>query len=533
MDFSKPIIQKRHVPKSVLVILICLIILTFTGCSKKAGTVIAAPINSVPYGYDPQIAVGTDLETIINNIFEGLVRIDEKGDIQKAMATNWSISNDGLTYTFTIRSDSKWRVPKSASQALGEDFIKTLDTRVTAADFAFGINRAISKTTEAPLAYTLSAVDSAFAKNDTTLIIKLKKPSEGLLTALASPLCMPCNEKFFNETAGRYGLSTSLILSNGPFYLGLFDPDLGTITLKKNELYKGDYKPLKDTVRLYVESKNYNVKTISFDESKSINEKDWTVKRYKNAIKTFCFNCDNKVLSDYKNIRLAFAHSTNVDALVKKGISRAEGIIPSTCSLQAGASYRANANILRGPEYDVKKAAEIYNKVKEKNEAQEVPDDLSLDLKLVCLETDIDDIKTILQGWQKAFGIALTITLEPYETQEELDQVVKKGEYDIAYTTIVTSDFLASEFLKNFTSTSDKNTINLDSYPYDCLVDYAYMTSTKDELTEALVNCEQYLLDNAYFIPTIIKDTYVAFDITGEGVTLQPSGTVMSFYKAK
>lgn len=217
MDFSKPIIQQRHVPKSVLIILICLIILTFTGCSKKAGTIIAAPINSVPYGYDPQIAVGTDLETIINNIFEGLVRIDEKGDIQKAMATDWSISNDGLTYTFTIRSDSKWRVPKSASKALGEDFIKTLDTRVTAADFAFGINRAISKTTEAPLAYTLSAVDSAFAKNDTTLIIKLKKPYEGLLTALASPLCMPCNEKFFNETAGRYGLSTSLILSNGPF----------------------------------------------------------------------------------------------------------------------------------------------------------------------------------------------------------------------------------------------------------------------------------------------------------------------------
>ena len=531
------IIQHKHVPKSVLVVLVCLIILTLTGCSKKAGTVIVAPINNVPYAYDPQIAVGTDLETIENNIFEGLVRIDSEGNIQKAMATDWSVSKNGLTYTFTIRSDYKWRVPSSAADTLGEDFIKALDTRVTAADFAFGINRAISPETGATYAYTLDAVDTAFAKNDTTLIIKLKRPYDGLLTALASPLCMPCNENFFNETAGRYGLSTGLILSNGPFYLGLFDSETGTVTLKKNDLYKGDFKPLQDTVRLYVNSeetkRNYNIKNISYDESKSIKERDWSVLRYKNAIKTFCLNCNNELFEKYKSIRLALAYSTDVDALVAKGVSKAEGVVPSTCSLQAGMSYRANANILSGPSYDLKKAAEIYSKLKSNNEQDEVPDDLSLNIKLVCLESDVDEIKTVIQGWQKTFGVAMTLTLEPYETQEELDKVVKKGEYDIAYTTITTSDFLASEFLKSFTSESKSNIINLDSYAYDCLVIATRSATTKEELTEDIINCEQYLLDNAYLIPTIVKDTYVAFDITGKDVTLRPSGTVMAFYKSK
>ncbi len=537
MIFSRDIIQQRHVPKSVLIALICLIILTFSACSKEANSVILAPINSVPNGYDPQIAVGTDLETIINNIFEGLVRIDENGNIQKGVATDWTISSDGLTYTFTLDSNAKWRVPKSATEALGEDFIKTLDTRVTAADFAFGINRAIDSSTGAPYAYTLSAVDSAFAKNDTTLIIKLKRPYEGLLTTLATPICMPCNEKFFEATAGRYGLSTSLILSNGPFYLGLFDADTGTVTLKKNEIYKGSFTPIQDTVRLYVDSedskKNFNIKTISYDESKSINEKDWTVKQYKNAVKMLCFNCDNELFSVYRSIRLAFAHSTDIDSLVGKGVSKAEGVIPSSCLLQAGSSYRANANILKGPEYDIKKAAELYDKIVAANNKKEIPDDLSLDLKLVCLETDVDDIKAVLQGWQKTFGMALTLTIEPYATQEELDKVVKQGEYDIAYTTIITSDFLASEFLKNFESDSDNNPIRLKNEEFDKLLKLTYTATTKEDSVEALINCEQFLLDNAYVIPTISKDSYVATDITGREVTLRPSGTVMAFYKAK
>ena len=528
----------QHISKVAFIILVCLIALTFSSCNKDKGTIIIAPINSVPNGYDPQIAVGNDLETIINNCFEGLVRIDEEGNIKPGVATDWSISKDGLTYTFTLRADAKWRVPKSANEALGEDFIKTLDTRVTANDFAFAIKRALDPATGAPFAYTLYAIDSAFAKNDNTLIIRLSTPCEGLLTALASPICMPCNEKFFNETAGRYGLSTSLILSNGPYYLGLFDADNGLVTLKKNDNYKGTYTALNSTVRLYVNDsetkRNFNVKQISYDEAKSLEKKkksETVVNHYKNSIKAFCFNCDNQIFKNYKSIRIAFAHSTDISALIKPGISKAEGIVPSTCSLQAGVSYRANANILSSPEYDIDKAIEVYNKIRAANEESEVPDDLSLTIKLVCLESDVDDIKTIIQGWQKTFGIAMTLSLEPYETQDELDKVIKKGEYDIAYTTIVTSDFLASEFLKSFTSSSKSNIFNIDSYEYDCLVDFALMTSTKDELTDALVNCEKYLLDNAYIIPTIIEDSYVAFDLTAQEVTLRPSGTVMSFYK--
>ncbi|MBQ2091808.1 MAG: hypothetical protein II473_01310, partial [Clostridia bacterium] len=227
----------------------------------------------------------------------------------------------------------------------------------------------------------------------------------------------------------------------------------------------------------------------------------------------------------------AFAHSTDIDALVGKGISRAEGVIPSACLLQAGTSYRANANVLRGPEYDLSKADEIYRALKERNEAQEIPDDLTLNLKLVCLESDLDSVKTIMQGWQKTFGVALTLTFESFATQEELDSVINKGDYDIAYTTIVTSDFLASEYLKNFTSDSAKNIINLQNPEFDKLVNSALGSEDSDKLTDILVECENYLLNNAYLIPTVSRDTYIVQDETAADVTVRPSGSVYAFYK--
>ncbi|MBR5015869.1 MAG: hypothetical protein IKX52_03535 [Clostridia bacterium] len=115
--------------------------------------------------------------------------------------------------------------------------------------------------------------------------------------------------------------------------------------------------------------------------------------------------------------------------------------------------------------------------------------------------------------------------------QAELDAAVNKGNYDIAYTTIVTSDFLAGEYLKNFTSNSTNNIINLKNPEYDRLVSLTFGAENKDQLTEALVNCETYILDNAYIIPTISVDSCIVKNETASDVTVRPSGTVMAFYK--
>ncbi len=543
---------KRYIIKLTLVILIISMLLTLTACKKNKSTAVTAPISGVPVSYDAQIAEGTDLETIINNCFEGLVRIDKSGNIQNGVATSWDISSDGLTYTFHLR-DAAWRVPSSAKESLGEEFYNSIDKTVTANDFAFAIKRAKDPITNAPGATYLSIIDDAYAKNDNTLIVKLSSPSEGFLTTLALPICMPCQEAFFEECAGRYGLSTSLIMSNGPYYLGLFDEENGLVTLKKNQDYKGDHPALYDTVRFSVRTEDnylkYDIMSVTQDEAKKLDE-TYSTTRYKNGIKAFCLNASHEPFVTYKSLRLAFAQSTNVAAIVADGQTRAEGIVPACCNIHAGVSYRANANILNGPKYDMDAASVAFKRVKsgEENvktvsvgegedsaegEKKDVKEEfkLSLNLKLVCLEEDMPIIKQILQDWQKLFGVTLTLSIEPYATQAELDKVIKKGEYDIAYTTIISSNFLASDFLKQFTTDDPGNIIFLQNQEFDRLVSSTYKAKTKSELTETLIACETSLLNNGYIIPTITCDTYIAYDDNATNVTLRPSGTVMAFYK--
>ena len=545
--------MNSNITKRILVvILIFSMLLTFTACKKEKASAVTAPISSVPVSYDAQIAEGIDLETIINNCFEGLIRIDKSGNIQNGVATSWEISDDGLTYTFHLR-DAAWRVPKNASESLGEDFVESIKKTVTADDFAFAIKRAKDPITCAPGASYLNIVEDAYAKDDNTLIVKLSSPSEGFLTTLALPICMPCQEAFFEECAGRYGLSTSLLMSNGPYFLGLFDEENGLVTLKKNEDYKGDHPALYSTVRFSVRTEDNNLKfdimSVTKDESKKLDE-SYSTSRYKNAVKTFCLNASHEPFVTYKSLRLAFAQSTNVDAIVANGQARAEGIVPACCNIQAGTSYRANANIVQGPGFDMDAALTAFKRVKsgEENvktetvgegedshegEKKDVKEEfkLTLNLKLVCLEEDVPVIKQALQDWQKLFGVTLTLSLEPYETQAELDAVVRKGEYDIAYTTIVSSDFLASDFLKRFTTEDPNNIIFLESQEYDRLVNSTYTAKTKAELSNALTTCETSLLNNGYFIPVLAVDTYIAYNENAKDVTLRPSGTIMAFYK--
>src|SRR5665648_1155017 len=69
---------------------------------------ITVEIASEPPSLDPNLATDTTSSLVINNIFEGLVRLDANGDAVPGVAESWEESEDGLTYTFTLRGDATW-----------------------------------------------------------------------------------------------------------------------------------------------------------------------------------------------------------------------------------------------------------------------------------------------------------------------------------------------------------------------------------------------------------------------------------------
>ena len=99
--------------KKILSILISLLLVIslFSGCKNKQGSIdFIYPFGANVNSYDPQVASTADEFLIIENTFEGLIRINDDGTIVPGMAEKWEISDDGLTYTFHIRKGMKWNI---------------------------------------------------------------------------------------------------------------------------------------------------------------------------------------------------------------------------------------------------------------------------------------------------------------------------------------------------------------------------------------------------------------------------------------
>ena len=187
-----------------------------------AGLIIAVP--ELPQELDPQMAVRDVDLALASEMFMGLVTRDAQGRLAPGAAERWDISNDRLTYTFTLRRGLQW------SDGVALD----------AEDFVAGFHHALSPEPRAPFASALLAVQGAeetlagasraslgvAATDSRTVRITLKQPSATFLAALALPVAMPVPHRRGERTFGRESPA-----SNGPF---MAQPAEGGVTLVKN-----------------------------------------------------------------------------------------------------------------------------------------------------------------------------------------------------------------------------------------------------------------------------------------------------------
>ena len=245
--------------KKLLCILLSavLFLCTFSACGDDDDVSLVMPISSDPLCLDPQIAETLTAKTIINNCFEGLVRLDKEHKVVPGVAESWTISANGLEYTFKLREDTNWQLLKTYKDVLDdENYMENFKTQVTAHDFEFGLKRAVDKITDSPDADKLYCIKNAQkihngeadkstlgvkATDDSTLVITLERPDPDFLRILTLPLCMPCNEEFFKATHAKYGLELKYTFCNGPFYLGRWTVD-HSLVIYRNEGYKGNEK---------------------------------------------------------------------------------------------------------------------------------------------------------------------------------------------------------------------------------------------------------------------------------------------------
>ena len=205
------------------------------GSSSDMNVMLETPVESL----DPQQATdGTSFE-VIADYTDGLMQMDADGQAVPAIAESYDLSDDGLTYTFHLRSDAKW----------------SNGTPVTAADFVFAWQRAVDPAVASEYAYMLSDIGQVknaaeiiagkkdkselgvTAVDDVTLQVELNVPVSYFLSLMYFPTFYPVNEEFFNSCGDTFATSPETTLSNGAFVLDSYEPAATAFHLTKNADY--------------------------------------------------------------------------------------------------------------------------------------------------------------------------------------------------------------------------------------------------------------------------------------------------------
>ena len=163
----------------------------FATCPRD---VLKINLASEPAKVDPALNSSVDGACLAVNMFEGLYTYDKDGNLQPALAENTEISEDGLTYTFTLRDGLKW----------------SDGTDLTAKDFEYAWKRAAAPETAADYGYMFDAIaknadgalDVVASEDGKTLTVKLVAPCAYFLDLAAFPAYLPVPQAQVEAAAG-------------------------------------------------------------------------------------------------------------------------------------------------------------------------------------------------------------------------------------------------------------------------------------------------------------------------------------------
>lgn len=534
--------------KLLCIILSSVLILTcFTACGEIEGADagLVFPIDRDPEYLDPQIISFSGSRNIIANCFEGLVALNDKGEIVPGCAESWEITDGGLTYIFHLRKDCKWRVSIYAGPLIGLSSTETNSLPLTAHDFDFGITRALLPETKSPVAKALYCIKNAEKVNsgkmsskklgvkaldDYTLEIKLEKNDPDFLFTLLEPGCMPCNETFFEATGGRYGLAVKYLIYNGPFYINNWADDT-SVSIRKNTLYYDSENVLprsvyysinneQDTRLDKLKEKVYSVSPLTKDQASQIaDKKKYTLTPFDSSMLTLIFNCSDEVLLS-KNIRRAIVSSLDYNILEgDMGPVTANGIIPHTMTMGTQ-SYRSVSP--SADRYENSDPAELFSKGLNNLDAYKC------EISLLCTEKYESTVRKLMQSWQAALGIKCNIYVEVV-SEDDLATRIKSKNYQIALTDISYSINTAFDALSCYTSSSSDNIINFKDKTYDYLVsDIKHSTNLADTVKKT-IKAEKYLIDSATMVPLYTQHNYMGLAKGVAGTYFNPTGNIAYF----
>ena len=488
--------------KKIISLMLCLVLsaLVFGGCGSEDAYVLYFELDSPPKTLDPQLASGPSEELLIKNLFEGLMRENSKGEVVKGAASNYTVSADKKTYTFTLRDGAKW----------------SDEVPLTGKDFVFAFERAIDPKNQAPYAPALYSIvgakDIAEGKKsgglgvsspkDDTVIINLNSPDPNFLRTLTTSICTPCRKDIYNKSKGQYGLVPERIVTNGSYKIRFWEKE-GKFSFRINKFaeYNGDF--VAEATAVIFNVGNIADRTAKIDEG-NLDMGFVNISDASENLQLFTYEKSSYVLLINKNsplgskeFRTAFAKSIHRNRLkneLGKSLKESPCLIPNTVLLN-GTPLSDKITVTVPPEYEPNEAYSLY--ISGTKSVKDMPKKIDI---LYFGEAEPKELSLMIaENMQQSLGAV--VNAMPTQSNEELTTKVANGDFTLAILPITATSNTPQHFFETFTKNSGNNIYGFENKKYDEEVSKIKPDSNEATVTSAAEKALKTLISDISIIP--------------------------------
>lgn len=478
---------------------------------------------------DSKYAIDPTSQFVLNNVMEGLYKLDAKGEVIPAGAEEFPvITNDGLKYTIPLRKGAVWN---DGSPVLAEDYVYSWQRNVIEKDSPnIGFFMNIKNVEDILADKSDSDKLGVYAADKYTLVVNLSTPTPYFTSMLINTAFLPQKRNFIEKSGNNYGSSSDELLYNGPYVLkslksvGISEKwvleknpkywDNGVVSL--NEVDMNVVKDIGTGVSLF-ESNELDDVPLAGEYAKQNISSDAFVSEKSDSALYLDLNHKNLQLSNI-HLRKALSYSINRKALVTNVISNGSTALSSVLTNSLKLSNEESS----GNTYDLSKAKKELEIAKSELKRE----NFTLDILTNDQELGMKASEYLQGQFSSLPGVKINIVPVPVNTQ--FDRLSKK-DFDMSISGVSADYPDTFSILSNFMKDSPSNYGSYYSNRYDELLIASQKELDNKSRIKLLTSAEETINNDVAAIPLLQLNNARLRNVNVTGIRINSVGPKYDF----
>lgn len=441
-----------------------------TGEPVKGGEITVGIAQDLDDSLDPHQTVAAGTREVLFNIFEGLVKPNSDGEMIPAVAEKYTLSEDGTTYTFTLREGVKFHNGQT----------------VTAEDVVYSINRcaAVPEGQEKPLVAAFSAVKSVEALDEKTVAVTIAQRDLEFISYMTAAI-IPAD--YENQDTTPVGTGPFKFVSRTPqqdFVMERFEDYWGAPAW----LDKVTYKICENADALVMNLNGGSIDLcahLTSAQASQLNQNFQVLEGTMNLVQAIYLNNQAKPF-DNQLVRQALCYAIDRQGIMDM-VADGHGTAVGSSIYPAFTKYFLPELVDKYP-HSVEKAKELLAQAG-------YPDGFDMTISVPNnYQPHMDTAEVVAEQLREA---GINVTIQPVEWSTWLDTIYNGRQFQATVVGVDAANMTARAMLERFTSDYGKNFINYNNPAYDALFQKAINAQDEAEQTDLYKQMETMLADTA------------------------------------